>query len=257
MDGSAVGRGCVALVLSVVYRTRALPLVWLVRRGEKGHFAQEDHIALVDPVRSWIPQGTNVTFLGDGEFDGTGLQETLQTYGWSYVFRTAKNIQLSDGQRTFSYQSEATRVREGTYLSFPQVFFTAQAYGPVHALIWWEEGYQEPLFLVTNLPNAAEAVRQYRRRFRIETFFSDQKSRGFHLHKSHLSDPDRLSRLMIPACLAYLWIIFLGVIAQQDGWVAKIHRGDRCDLSLFQLGLRLLDYFLNPNRVSSWRFESG
>lgn len=31
----------------------------------------------------------------------------------------------------------------------------------------------------------------YAKRFRIETFFSDQKSRGFHLHKSHLSDPVR------------------------------------------------------------------
>jgi hypothetical protein len=26
-------------------------------------------------------------------------------------------------------------------------------------------------------------------------------------------------------------------------------RGDRCDLSLFQLGLRLLEYFLNEDRA--------
>ncbi len=38
----------------------------------------------------------------------------------------------------------------------------------------------------------------------IETLFSDQKSYGFHLHLSHLSDPTRLSRLLIAACLAYL-----------------------------------------------------
>jgi hypothetical protein len=30
-----------------------------------------------------------------------------------------------------------------------------------------------------------------------------------------------------------------------EGWVAVIHRTDRCDLSLFQLGLRLLEHFLN------------
>ena len=41
----------------------------------------------------------------------------------------------------------------------------------------------------------------------IETFFSDEKSRGFHLEKSHLADPERLSTLMIAACPAYLWII--------------------------------------------------
>ena len=37
----------------------------------------------------------------------------------------------------------------------------------------------------------------------------------------------------------------LGHRAHDDGWVAYIHRQHRCDLSLFQLGLRLLEYLLN------------
>ena len=49
------------------------------------------------------------------------------------------------------------------------------------------------------------------------------------------------------ACLAYIWIVYLGALCEQDGWVRIIHRGDRCDLSLFQLGLRLLAYFLNED----------
>ena len=55
-----------------------------------------------------------------------------------------------------------------------------------------------------------EACLWYRKRMRIETFFSDQKSRGFHLHKSRIRDPQRLARLMIAACFAYIWIIYLG-----------------------------------------------
>ena len=85
----------------------------------------------------------------------------------------------------------------------------------------------------------------YAKRFRIETFFSDQKSRGFHLHTSHLSDQERLSRLLMAACFASIWIIYLGAVCTKDGWMTVIHRGDRCDLSLFQLGLRLLDHLLN------------
>jgi hypothetical protein len=73
----------------------------------------------------------------------------------------------------------------------------------------------------------------YSKRYRIETFFSDQKTRGFHLDKSHIDDPKRLSRLMIAACLAYIWIVFLGTLAILEGWVPVIHRTDRCDLSLF------------------------
>jgi hypothetical protein len=94
---------------------------------------------------------------------------------------------------------------------------------------------------------AKEACHWYSRRYCIETFFSDQKSRGFKLDKSHISDPMRLSRLMIAACLAYIWIVYLGVVAKKDGWVNIIHRTDRCDLSLFRLGLDLLEHFLNQS----------
>ena len=66
-----------------------------------------------------------------------------------------------------------------------------------------------------------------------------------HVHKSHLSEPTRLARLLMAACLAYIWIVYLWARCEQEGWVRIIHRGDRCDLSLFQLGLRLLDYMLN------------
>lgn len=78
-----------------------------------------------------------------------------------------------------------------------------------------------------------EACYWYRKRFRIETFFSDQKRRGFHLHKSQLGIPDRIARLMIVACLAYVGVIYLGYRAKEDGYLALIHRTDRCDFSLF------------------------
>jgi len=92
-----------------------------------------------------------------------------------------------------------------------------------------------------------QACDDYRKRFRIETFFSDQKSRGFHLHKSHLSDPGRLSRLLIAASLAYFWIIYPGAFAVREGWHHIIHRTDRCDLSLLQLGMRLLEHFMGSD----------
>lgn len=63
----------------------------------------------------------------------------------------------------------------------------------------------------------------------IETFFSDQKSRGFHIHQSHMSDVQRLSRLFIAACLAYIWIVYLGSVCEAGGWRPIIHRRKRCD----------------------------
>jgi hypothetical protein len=247
MDGSVVGRGCAALMLHVIYKGRALPLAWRVRQGPKGHFPEDLHIAVVELMREVIPEGAQVVFLGDGEFDGTALQATLNAAGWSYACRTAQSTVATWEGETFRLDTLRACSKPGTLIALQEVKFTRDAYGPVMVLSCWAKGYQDPLYLVSNMDKAEEACRYYQKRFCIETFFSDQKSRGFHLHKSHISDPQRLSRLLIAACLAYIWIIYLGSLCEKEGWRSVIHRRDRCDLSLFQLGLRLLDNFLNED----------
>jgi len=245
MDGSGVGRGCTALMLHVVYKGRALPLAWRVRQAPKGHFPEDLHIAVVALMREMIPAGAKVVFLGDGEFDGTALQATLNEAGWFYACRTAMSTVATWEGETFRLDTLGACSKPGTLIAFKEVQFTRDAYGPVMVLSCWAKGYQEPLYLVSNMATAEEACRLYAKRFRIETFFSDQKSRGCHIHKSHMSDVQRLSRLLIAACLAYIWIVYVGSVCEKEGWRHLIHRRKRCDLSLFQLGLRLLEHFLN------------
>ena len=238
MDGSVVGRGCVALMLSVVYHGRALPLAWVVVKGKKGHFPQQIHCDLLAQIQDLIPAGAEVTVLGDGEFDGTEFQAALRRLKWTYVCRTAPNLLMTVAGRQFTIGAMAPE--RGEKLAVRPAWMTADEYGPVSILALWEEAYEEPVYLVTNLLDLEAAVALYRKRAHVETFFSDQKSRGFHLHKSHLSAPVRLARLLIAACLAYIWVVYLGVCALRDDWLKRLHRQDRCDLSLFRLGLRLL-----------------
>ena len=247
MDGSVVGRGCVALMIHVIYKGRALPLAWRVRQGPKGHFPEALHIALVELMRACLPEGTQVVFLGDGEFDGTALQDTLSEMGWSYVCRTALSTTATWEGETFRLDTLGACIQPGRLIALKEVYVTRDAYGPVMVLSCWAKGYQEPLYLVSNMDAGEEACHYYQKRFRIETFFSDQKSRGFHIHQSHISDPQRLSRLFIAACLAYIWIVYLGALCEKEGWREIIHRRKRCDLSLFQLGLRILEHFLNED----------
>lgn len=231
-------------MISLIYQKRALPIVWLVVTGNKGHLPEVLHLELLEKLKLVLPGDCQAIFLGDGEFDGVELQSALQTLDWAYVCRTAKNA-LLDEEGVFSFAD--LLLQPGDCLGIPNVLFTARAYGPVTAIGWWKKGYKEPIFLITNFELVDEACYWYAKRFRIETFFSDEKGRGFNLDKSHLSDPVRLARLMVAACLAYLWIIYLGVTAHRDSWASVIHRTDRCDWSLFRMGLALLDHFLNDH----------
>src|SRR2546428_12640387 len=81
----------------VVYKGRALPLAWRVRQAPKGHFPEDLHIALVDLISGLLPAGAQGGLLGDGEFDGTRLEHTLQQAGWSYPGRTAPRTGATGG----------------------------------------------------------------------------------------------------------------------------------------------------------------
>ena len=248
MDGSETGQGCMTLMVSLIYKKRALPIAWETVVGSKGHLPEATHIALFKRVEKLFPEQCHVVFLGDGEFDGINLQAAVKKAGWKYVCRTARNCIIRDEDDEFAL-SEIGLV-EGDLIDMPDVQMTRKRYGPVLVIAWWCVGYADPIYLVTNMDCVDEACHWYRRRFRIETFFSDQKSRGFNLQRSHLRHPERINRFLIATCLAYIWMIYLGVkVHKNKAELRMFHRADRCDLSLFQLGLRYLEYLLNQERL--------
>lgn len=241
IDGSQTGRGCMTLMISILYRKRAIPLLWQTVKGTKGHLPEATHVKLLERVQGLLPADCQVVFLGDGEFDGLQLLAAIMSNGWEFVCRTACNRILVDGEDEFALNDVG--LTRGDCIDLTDLGFTRANFQNTTAIAWWHESYEEPLYLVTNMECVGEACHWYRRRFRIETFFSDQKSRGFNLQKSHLSDPERVARFLIASCLAYVWMIYLGVQAKQNRDVMRmIHRVDRCDLSLFQLGLCYLEH---------------
>ena len=116
MDGSGVGRDCCALMMHVIYKGRALPLAWRVRQCPKGHFPEDLHIALVKLVNDLIPAGTKVVFLGDGECDGTDLQETLNKANWCYACRTSKGTKATWDGETFRLDTLGACIKPGTLI---------------------------------------------------------------------------------------------------------------------------------------------
>jgi hypothetical protein len=247
LDATTAGRGCVVLMASVVYRGRAIPLLWSVVKGKKGHLPQEVHCALIRRLQEVIPAQAEVMLLGDGEFDGTKLLTTVRAAGWAYACRTATNITIYAHDRVFTVAD--LPLKRGEAVAVADVRMTAERYGPVLLIGIWEANHDEPIYLITSLTDADVAVERYRLRFRIECMFANHKSRGFHIHKSHLAAPERLARLLIATSLAYVWVHVVAMFAQAHGWIERFHRKDRCDLSLFQIGIRAIRYA----RREGWR----
>jgi hypothetical protein len=143
MDASQVGRGGMALVVSVVYKKRALPLCGLVVHSKKGHLPQDLHCELFPKARQLIGSTREVIFLGDGEFDGTDLLAALQQAGWQYVCRTASNVCLYEAEAEFRFTDLG--LRPGDHVEIENVAFTQAQYACVTAIAVWKVGYAEPL----------------------------------------------------------------------------------------------------------------
>ena len=247
MDGSQVGRGCMVLMVGVVYRSRLLPIAWVVYKGKKGHTTAERHIEVLKKVLPLVPEKSKVILLGDAEYDTTEMLSWVQTEtSWYFVMHTSPSILVKSGDTWKKIGN--FKVRQGRLRMIPALGFTKVSALPANLIVWWGEEYENPIYLVSNLPNGSYACWYYWRRFRIETFFSDQKSRGFHIHKSHLSSPERISRLLIAACLAYIWMVSLGLFTLSSGNHKLIDRTDRVDKSVFRLGVDWLKYVLKKGK---------
>lgn len=247
LDGSTVGRGCMTIMVCVVYRQRALPLAWLVFKGKKGHTTVERHIAVLAQLLPLLPPKAEVILLGDGEYDSPELLAWIEGQtDWTFVVRSAANVLITHGDLQYPL-ADLAALNAQTIAS--PVLFTVQEYGPLHAIAWWDEPYEKPIYLITNLAQPQQACAHYQRRALIETLFSDQKSRGFYIHKSHLAEPGRVARLLLASSLAYLWLIYLGLfVTDHEEFRCLIDRTDRTDKSLFRLGYDWLKYALRRGR---------
>lgn len=64
-----------------------------------------------------------------------------------------------------------------------------------------------------------------------QTFLSE-KSRGFGLYRNHVADAARLERLLIAACLAYVWLLLEHLLKANLPTHFDIHLNPLVDLGL-------------------------
>lgn len=246
IDGSQVGNSCMALMVSLVWGKRSLPLVWVVCRGKKGHLPTHMHLELLGRLRGLLHTTRQVILLGDGEFDSCQLQHFATQSGWAYVLRTAKDTQIHTRQGDCFSIGEAYPVAGTRQLWIADCWVFKQKYGQVNALVWHEPNCENPLYLLSNLESGLEVVEAYPKRFSIETLFGDLKSRGFNIDRVRVKKPEMITRLLMVISLAFLLLFALGINRQeqQQNW-GKILRKDRINqYSLFCIGKKIAQFLV-------------
>lgn len=234
--------------LSLVYRGRAIPLVWRVLRHASSSVSFGRYRRLLQRAATLLPDGVEMVLLGERGFINAPLAHWLPTtLGWHYhlrlktdcwfcyrgQWRQLKQVHLARGEALFLHHVKLFKRN-----SLSNVHL-ALARDPVSGQFW---------AIVSDRPTTLQTLWDYALRFDIEENFLDDKSNGFQLEASGLRHSQALSRLLLVTAVATLFLTVQGtalVNAQARRWVdTHWHRG----LSYLKLGWKWVKQSLSRGR---------
>jgi hypothetical protein len=240
IDATRVSAGRQLVMVALAYRQRALPVAWTWVKYAKGHVTSAIQGVVLKRVAGLVPENVAVILVGDAGFGSVGLMRAVMAWGWQYVLRQTGKHLLHPTQAAAWQRLDTLLSGPGQHCWLTNVQFTRRWEQTTHVCAYWAAGETDAWLLTTNLPDACATRRAYARRMWIEAMFGDWKGHGWDLETTHLRHPDRLSRLVLALALLYVWLVLYGTRVIRAGWRAWVDRRERRDLSIFRIGLDVL-----------------
>ena len=193
------------LMLAIVYRGIAIPIVWTLL-NKRGNSDTKERIALIQRFISIFGKDRIVNVFADREFIGekwfTWLIENdinfcIRVKNFIVTNHLAKNHKISDLFRHLQVGQTEYRKRR-IWVVRVKLYMSA---------LRLEDG--ELLLVVSPMFNAS-AIRDYALRWEIETLFSCLKGRGFNLENTRLTDPRRVKKLIAVLAIGFCWCYLTG-----------------------------------------------
>ena len=128
--------------VSVIYRGRAVPLVWRVIEPPSAAVASEEYQGLLEQAATRVPFACKVGLLADRGLADTALMHHLKRLGWHLRIRITSNFWIyRPGPGCF--QVRALSLVPGQTRCWHGVLLTTKRFGPVHLAVAWPVGRDE------------------------------------------------------------------------------------------------------------------
>lgn len=209
MDATSLGQTFVVLVISVVYRGCAIPVAWRVLPAiEKGSW-KEPWLDLFSHLQGIVPEDWVVIVLADRGLYAKWLWEAIRQCHWHpflrinerFFFRPTQGHEFTALQLAFQ-QPGCSWAGTGTCFKVHSIQATL--------LVRWEEGFEQPWLLLTDLLPQQALPCWYGLRMWMEAGFKHLKSAGWQWHYTRMTDPQRATRFWLALAVATLWVLGVG-----------------------------------------------
>lgn len=227
LDTSMLWNRYCLIRISVVYRGRAVPLVWSVIEHASSTVSFETYRPLLDQAWEILTECAcyDVVFLADRGFADTELMNYLsKNLGWHWRIRIKKSFKVRrKGHRACNIRAIFPPAGHAHFLK--NVLLTDACFGPISLAIARHSSTGEEWIVASDEPTAIETFDEYGLRFDIEENFLDDKSNGFQLESSQIRSAEALERLCLVLAMATLYLVSQGteIVAAGKRRLVDIH----------------------------------
>jgi Transposase DDE domain len=205
LDQSKISDGFECLMVSLRIGERAIPVAWRVF-ATSGSIGFEDQKPLLDRVKDRMPEGVPILLSADRFYGTSAMVSWCQQAGWQYRIRLKSNLILHhEGGEITTGQAASMNMTQLENATFNNTNVKT------HIGILHDVGHPEPWIIAMDCPASKYKVLDYGMRWGIECLFSDFKSRGFSITKTHLAHADRIERLILVLTMALYWAVSTGM----------------------------------------------
>ncbi len=201
--------------IALIYRGRAIPIVWKVLEHGSSAVAYSVYAPLLDAVVGVLPTSVEVLFLADRGFADVELFKHLKRLNWHYRIRIKSTFTIYRGKHGVPVSSYHLPTSHALFLHHVRI--TNARYGLVHVAFAHHYPSQERWYGVSDQPTTTETFVEYGLRFDIEESFLDDKSNGFQLESSRIRSAAMLSRLCFVLAVATLYLTSVGTAVFAQG----------------------------------------
>jgi hypothetical protein len=234
------------LMLSVCYKGVSIPLIWklLPKRGNSNARERKE---VLDTYIQFFGAESIKAFMADREFIGEEWFDDLIRQRIPFYIRIRNNMMIHrHGTPPIKAFWLFNNIKTGSYKHCGKLYYIGQnlVYLSGSKSFNKETGKIE-FTIIASFNQHDQALINYKERWQIETMFRAMKSSGFNLEDTHLTDLERISKLLAVLAIAFVWAYLAGIDKHENIKPIKTKKHGRKAYSFFKYGLIRIACALN------------
>jgi transposase len=226
------------LMLAIVYKDTSIPLCWELL-NKRGNSSFEERKKLVKKAIQILGKDRINSIVADREFGSEKFFNYLTQEEIVFHIRIRKTSAISKYGTTIKHVRDFFKYfKSFRYYTVPQkqLIYNQFLYIGGHKT-------RNDYFILASNDKPMNALKDYKQRWTIEKLFGYLKTRGFDFEQTHITDPQKIKKLIFLLTIAFTWSYMTGVWLDESIKI-KIKSNGRKEISVFRKGLDHLRFVI-------------